>query len=134
MTHATNTRAAALLVLVIIATVAPAAARQRVSAELESSKVSVVNRVAEATFKVVIKNDEEAALEGVWLVFDDGFEVSVGDVAGEASGASESTTRTFDLSEQLDSLNIPLRATLKYSVDGAPVEQAISVTLRLQEQ
>ena len=113
--------------------VLPAAA-QRISAELETSQVTVTNGVADATFKVVVTNEEGSALAGVWLVFEDGFEVSIGDVAAESSSASESNTRTFDLSGHIDSLNLSLPATLKYAVDGAAVEQKTSITLRLQQQ
>ena len=130
----TRTHAAVCLILLTtFAAAVPAFARQRISAELETSRLSLANGVADVTFKVVVKNDEADTLAGVFLVFDDGFEVAVGDVNGEASGSSASTTRTFDLSGQPDTLNVGLPATLKYSVDGAPVEQAISVTLRLQQ-
>ena len=113
----------------LISTV-PAAA-QRISAELETSQLSVTNGVAEATFKVVVKNEEGQPLTNVWLVFQDGFEVSVGDLGAETSRASESTTRSFDLSEQGETLNVRLDATLKYSVDGNAVEQATFVVLHL---
>ena len=127
------TRLTGTLAFLCLAALAPIAAQQRISAELETSQLSVVNDVAEATFKVVVENEEAVALTGVWLVFQDGFEVSVGDVAAKSSGASESTTRTFDLSEQVRSLNVPFRATLKYSADGQAMEQAITVVLRLKE-
>jgi hypothetical protein len=120
----------ALSVLIVVVAATPALARQRISAELEASQLSVVNGVAEATFKIIVKNDEPAAITGVFLVFDDGFEVTIGDVAGEASGASESTTRTFEVGEQ-ETLNVPFPARLKYSVDGTPVEQQVNIILRL---
>jgi hypothetical protein len=125
-------RIAASLVLVFAALV-PTTARQRLTVDLDISQLSVVNDIADATFKVVVKNDEDYALGGVFLIFDDGFEVSIGDVAAESSGESSSVTRTFDLSQHVRSLNIPLPATLKYSAGGQAMEQAMNVVLRLNE-
>jgi len=107
---------------------------QRIVASLETSALSVTNDVAEATFKVVVKNEEASAMSNVWLVFDDGFEVSVGEVPAEDSGASESVTRSFDLSQHIRSLNVPFPATLKYSIDGNAVEQQTTVVLHLEAQ
>jgi hypothetical protein len=111
----------------------PLTSAQRVSAELEASQISIVNDVAEATFKVVVTNEESTPIAQAWLVFADGYEVSVGDVPAEGSTASEPTTRTFDLSGHIRSLNVPFEATLKYSADGNAVEQATTVVLRLDQ-
>jgi hypothetical protein len=125
-------RIAATLALLFAALV-PATARQRLTVDLDISQLSVVNDIADATFKVVVKNDEDYALGAVFLIFDDGFEISIGDVAAESSGESSSVTRTFDLSQHVRSLNIPLPATLKYSAGGEAMEQAMNVVLRLNE-
>lgn len=106
----------------------------RIFAELETSALNVTNDVAEATFKVVVRNEEETALSAVFLVFDDGYEVAVGDVAAESSAASEAITRTFDLSQHVRSLAVAMPATLKYSAGGASVEQAATVVLHLDNQ
>jgi hypothetical protein len=119
--------------LVLYTTAAPAFA-QRIYAELETSQLSVADGVAEATFKVVVKNEEGATLSGLVLVFEDGYEVNVGDVAAESSASSDAVTRTFDLSEQIRSLAIPFKATMKYSTDGDAVEQPTTVVLRLNQQ
>jgi hypothetical protein len=125
-------RVAGTLVL-LVAALASATARERLTVDLDISQLSVANDIADATFKVVVKNDEDYALGAVVLVFDDGFEVSIGDVAAEASGESAPVTRTFDLSQHVRSLNIPLPATLKYSAGGEPMEQTMDVVLRLSE-
>ena len=116
--------------VVFSATAAPAFA-QRINAELETSQLSLTNGVAEATFKVVVKNEEEAALAGLVLVFEDGYEVTVGDVAGESSASSDAVTRTFDLNGHISSYSVPFKATLKYSTDGNAVEQPTTVVLHL---
>lgn len=117
--------------LLVMAAWVPTASAQRVFAKLEVSQLTVVNDVAEATFKVVVSTEEATAMGQVWLVFDDGIEVSVGDVPAEGSAASEPITRTFDLSQHIRSHSVPLQATLKYSSDGVAVEQATTVVLQL---
>ena len=105
----------------------------RVFVSLDTSRLTVINDVADATFTVVVRNEEAEALAQAWLVFEDGFEVAVGDVPGEGSAASESVSRTFDLSTHARSLNVALNATLKYSVDGNAVERQTTVVLKLGE-
>ena len=122
-----------LAVLLALCVFVSRADAQRIMASLDASAITVTNDVAEATFKVVVKNEESSAMANVWLIFADGFEVSVGDVPAEDSGASESVTRSFDLSEQIKSLAVPFTATLKYSVDGNSVEQQTTVVLHLDQ-
>ena len=126
-------RCAGLCVFVSVVSVVPAAA-QRIHATLEASDVSVVNDVAQATFTIAVRNEEAVALGSLVVVFEDGFEVAVGDVDAESTRSSEETSRTFDLDQQARSKNHPVPATLKYSVNGNPVEQATSIVLRLPEQ
>lgn len=115
----------------LLATLPVSANPPRISAELEATQISVVNDVAEATFTVVVKNEEDTAIAQVWLVFADGYEIPVGDVAAESTTASESVTRTFDLSAHIRSLNVPFKATLKYNAGGTAVEHETTVVLRL---
>ena len=123
-------RVAVNVALLLTVSAIPAAA-QRISAELKTTQVSVTNDVADATFKVVIHNEENAALTNVWLVFEDGFEVAVGDVDDEYKSSDEQT-KTFDLSQDGGTAHVPFKATVKYSVDGESREQAITVVLRLE--
>lgn len=118
--------------MVVCATAAPAFA-QRIHAELETSQLSVANDVAEATFKVVVKNEEGATLSGLVLVFEDGYEVNVGDVPSESTASSDAVTRTFDLSAHVRSRAVPFKATMKFSTNGESVEQATSVVLHLNQ-
>lgn len=117
-------------VLLWLLSVVPASA-QLISTELEASQVTITNDVAEVTFKLVVRNDEALALTNVWLVFEEGLEISIGDIEPESSRASESTTHTFDLTQHVRSRTIPLNATLKYTAGGEAVEQTTSVGLRL---
>ena len=127
-------RIAAVAAAIALVTSSLAAQPSRISAELKTTQVTVTNGVADATFKVVVHNEEAVALANTWLVFEDGFEVSVGDIAAESSAESESTTRTFDLSQQMQSLAVPFAATLKFAVDGNTFERSTSITLHLQPE
>ena len=105
----------------------------RLSATLETSAISVVNDVAEATFTVTVHNEDLLAVSNVWLVFEDGFDVAIGDVDPESARSSDATTRTFDLSKDGGTAHVPFPATLKYDVNGKPEEQAITVVLVLKQ-
>lgn len=125
-----------ILVIAAVAVLSAAAmyaAPPRIITTLETSAVTVTNDIAEATFTVVVKNEEETALSSAALIFADGYEVAVGDVAAESSAASEPVTHTFDLSQHPRSLSVAMPATLKYSVNGESVEQAAHVVLHLQQ-
>jgi hypothetical protein len=126
-------RPAGTCVLLWALSVVPAAG-QRIHATLEASDVSVVNDVAQATFTIAVRNEEQVALGGLVVVFEDGFEVTVGDIAAESTRSSGETSRSFELDQQARSRVHAVPATLKYSVDGNPVEQATSIVLRLPEQ
>ena len=118
--------------LLWVLSVVPAAA-QRISAQLQTSEVRVTNDIADATFKVVVYSEEAVALTDVWLVFEDGFEISVGDVDGESSKSSDDQTKSFDLSKDGGTAHVPFQATVKYRVDGEPLEKTITVVLNLDQ-
>ena len=128
-----STRLAGMTVALLLAAFTSAAAQEQLSVEMQVSQLSVVNDIADATFKIVVTNEEATPLVAAWLVFDDGFEVSVGDVPAQGSAASEPATRSFDLSQHVRSRNVPLPAKLKYTVGGNAAEQALNVVLRLEE-
>jgi hypothetical protein len=121
----------AALLLIVCAT-ALHAADARVSATLVASSVSVQNGLADATFRIEVKNDEESAMSDVFVVFADNVELAVGNVPAEGSATSGEMTRTFDISESASKYT-PIRVTLKYSVDGAQVETPVTVTLAAEQ-
>lgn len=114
-----------------VAAFVPAAAAQSVSATLEATEVIVQDGVADTTFRIVVTNGESAALGNVVVVFADGAEVAVGDVAPDATVASESQRRSFDLGGS-HSRHVGVPVTLKYSRDGAAVEQSADLVLTVQ--
>ena len=121
----------AVLLLVSCAT-ALIAADARVSATLIVSSVSVQNGLADATFRIEVKNDEASAMSDVFVVFADNIELAVGNVPAEGSATSVEMTRSFDISASASKYT-PIPVTLKYSVDGAQVESAITVTLAAEQ-
>ena len=124
---------AAVVAAIVLSAAMMSAQPPRITAALETSALSVTNDVAEATFKVVVKNEEEIALSGVLLVFEDDSEVPIGDVDAESSTASDAVTRTFDLTLYDRSLAVAMPATLKYSANGESVEQPTTVVLHLNQ-
>ena len=104
----------------------------RVTATMIASAVSVQNGLADATFRIEIKNDEESALSDLFVVFADNIELAVGAVPAEGSATSGEMTRSFDISES-PSKYTPIPVTLKYSVNGVPVEAAVNVLLEAEQ-
>jgi len=121
----------AVLLLILCAT-ALGAADPRVSATLVASSVSVQNGLADATFRIEVKNDDESAMSDVFVVFADNVELAVGDVPAEGSATSGEMTRTFDISESVSKYT-PIPVTLKYSVAGVQVETEVTVTLAAEQ-
>ena len=109
------------------------ASEPRVSATMITSAVSIQNGVADATFRIEVKNDEDAALSDVFVIFADDIQLAVGSVAAAASASSEEMTRSFNVAET-PSKYTPIPVTLKYSVDGVAVETAVTVTLTAEQQ
>lgn len=77
--------------------------------------------LAQVSFKVAITNDSTSPMSNVVIVFADNTEVTVGDIAGEATVTSGQQSRTIEIGESSTrSLTIPV--TVKYSVDGENLE------------
>jgi hypothetical protein len=118
--------------LIVLSSTAPHAIAPRISATLVASSVSVQNGLADATFRIEVKNDEESAMSDVFVVFADNVELAVGNVPAEGTATSGEMTRSFDISESASKYT-PIRVTLKYSVDGVQVETEVTVTLAAEQ-
>jgi len=101
-----------------------------VSATMVASEVLVQESLADATFTIQVTNSGSSSASNVRVVFSDGAEVAIGDVAAEGSATSDSQRRTFDTSA-MPTNNFPVQVTLKYSQDGADVEAAATLILRI---
>lgn len=98
------------------------------SAEARTFKASAVNGaatindgLAQVSFKIEVTNDHASAMTNLFVVFEDGTEISLGDVAPSATITSEAQNRTIDVSGSA-SRSVVMNATLKYSLDGDAVE------------
>ena len=98
------------------------------SAEARTFKASAVNGaatisdgLAQVSFNIEVTNDDASAMTNLFVVFEDGTEVSLGDVAPLGTITSGAQNRTIDVSESA-SRTVVMKATLKYSLDGDTVE------------
>ena len=124
-------RTLAGMVVLAAAAFAPPATAQSVSAALEATEVVVTDGQADTTFRIVVSNDDGVALTNVVVVFEDGAEVAIGDVAAGQAGTSESQRRVFAVGEAA-SKYVSVTATLKFSRDGEAVEQAANLVVAVQ--
>jgi hypothetical protein len=113
-------RRGALLVALLAALSAPAAA-QTFQASAVESQASIADGLARVTFKIEIANVGSSTMTNVVVVFADNTEVTVGDVASEASVTSDTQSRTIDIAEST-SRTVVMNVTLKYAIDGENVE------------
>ena len=113
-------RRGALLVALLAALSAPAAA-QTFKASAVEGQASIADGLARVTFKIEIANDGSSPMTNVVVVFADNTEVTVGDVAGEATVTSDTQSRTIDIGEST-SRTVVMNVTLKYAIDGENVE------------
>lgn len=118
-----------LLLLALLGLVPAAASAQDVSASATNVEVTAAGDVVEAKFNIAVTNRSGAAAANVWVVFADGQEVQVGDVAAEGTGTSAAVTRTLT---EVVTANQPVPVTLKYSQDGAAVEVATTLIVRMK--
>ena len=124
------TRRAAVLSVAALLSVAVAAESPRLNVVLNVTEVTVTDSIADATLAVEVQNEESGAVTNVWVVFEDGTEVSVGDVPAEGSASSAAARYTFDLSDKLPTANVPLPVTVKFSIEGTPGEKQTVAVLR----
>jgi hypothetical protein len=99
------------------------------SATMVASEVLVQENLADATFTIQVTNGGSTSASNVRVVFSDGAEVVIGDVAPEGSATSDSQRRVFDTSAT-PSRTLPIQVTVKYSQDGADVEVPATLILR----
>ena len=126
----TIVRSLALLLVLAGAITTVAARSGNVSATLVASEVLTAEGSADATFTIQVTNGGSSAASNVRVVFSDGAEVAIGDVAADASASSDSQRRVFDTSA-MPTHNFPVQVTVKYSQDGTDVEDAAILILRI---
>jgi hypothetical protein len=118
----------ALAVIAVFAT-ASAASAQQVSAQAEVLSVTEAGDFIDVQLKVSVTNSDSADASNVFVFFEDGLNVGLGDVAPSASAVSQTQTRTIDTSQH-PSRNLALPVTLKYRFNGRDVEQKGTLYVR----
>lgn len=130
MTHARLTRLGALLLVALLAWTSPMRAEE-LQVQALNAEVAVTGTVADARFAIKVANATAVAAENLWVVFADGLEVQVGDVAAGGSATSQAVTRSIDLSSEASKyVTLPVR--LRYSSNGQAAEAAGTVTLEIE--
>ena len=122
------TSAAALLALAISSPAALGA-----SLDVSAETISIVENFPndqDAEISITVTNGESVLASDVYVVFEDGQEVSIGDVAPGGSAASAPVTRNIDSSE-MPTHNFPVPVTLTFFLDGVYEELPASLTVEL---
>lgn len=130
MTHAQLTRLGVLLLVALLAWTSPMRAEE-LQVQALNPEVSVTGTTADARFTLKVANTTAAAADNLWVVFADGLEVLVGDIAAGGSATSQAITRSIDLSAEA-SQYVTLPVTLRYSSNGQAAEVSGAVTLRIE--
>ena len=110
------------LLIALLAALSASTAAQTFKASAVEGQASIADGLAQVTFKIEITNDSsESAMTNLVVVFADGTEANVGDVAPAATVTSEQQSRTIDVSAS-SSQSVVMNVTLKYSLGGENVE------------
>ena len=121
------TSAAAFLALAISA---PAALGASLGVTAETISVDELLDSADAQVSLTVTNGGSVAATDVYVVFEDGQEVSIGDVPPGGSAASAPQARTLDLVE-MPSRNSPMPVTLTFTLDGVYEEMPATLFVHL---
>jgi len=104
---------AAILALVIAS---PAALGASLGVTAETIEAIDFDGIVDTQVTLTVTNNESVLASDVYVVFEDGLEVSVGDVAPGGSAESGLVTRTIDNSEY-PSRSFPVQVTLTFFLD-----------------
>jgi protein-disulfide isomerase len=109
------------LLVALLAALSASAAAQTFKASAVEGQASIADGLARVTFKIEIANDGSSPMTNVVVVFADNTEVTLGDIAGEATVTSDTQSRTIDIADST-SRTVVMNVTLKYAIDGENVE------------
>lgn len=86
-----------------------------------NASATIHDGLANVSFKIEVANTADSAMTNVFAVFEDGTDVSLGDIDAGATVQSAQQSRTVDIGDSA-SRSIPIKITLKYSQDGDTIE------------
>ena len=122
------TSAAAFLALAISSPAALGA-----SLDVSAETIAVVENFPndqDAEISITVTNGESVLASDVYVVFEDGQDVSIGDVAPGGSAASAPVTRNIDSSE-FPTHSFPVPVTLTFFLDGLYEELPTTLVVQL---
>lgn len=130
MLSARQVRHLVLALAVCAASSVSTAHAQQVAVSAVKANVTVQDTVATATFRVQVVNKEDAAtMTDFRIVYSDGTELRVGDVAPAATVVSDEDTRIVDLSGA-PSRSIAFNVTLRFYINDTAVEMPWVITVQ----
>ena len=118
----------ALAVVVVFAS-ASAASAQPVSAKAEVLSVSEGGDFIDVQLKVSVTNSDSSVASNVFVLFEDGLQIGLGDVAPGGSEVSQTQTQIINVSER-PTHNLAVPVTLNYRLNGQDVEQKDTLYVR----
>ena len=123
-----TSRLRAVLGLSLLATAALAATSSAASAQQVQANAQVISVVESGDFidvqlKVSVTNSGSSVASNVLVQFEDGLQVSLGDVAPGQSAVSATQTASIDISVK-STHHVPVPVSVTFTVDGQSVEQS----------
>ena len=117
------------LAIVAVFASASAASAQQVEAKAQVLSVTEGGDFVDVQLKVWVGNSEPSVASNVFVAFEDGLQVGLGDVAPGGSAVSQTQRQTINVVQQR-SRNLALPVTLKYRFKGRDVEQKATLYVR----
>jgi hypothetical protein len=122
---ATASRFRGILTLPLLAMVAIASTPSAASAQVDA-KAQVLSVVESGDFidvqlKVTVTNGGSSVASNVLVGFEDGFQLSLGDVAAGQTAVSATHSESIDISTR-PTHHVPVRVRVQFVVDGEAVE------------
>lgn len=110
-----------IAIAAVVAALMTSAEARTFKASAVDGAATITDGLAQVTFKIEVTNDHASAMTNLFVVFEDGTEISLGDVAPSATITSAAQNRSLDVSASA-TRSVVMNATLKYSLDGDAVE------------
>jgi hypothetical protein len=117
------------LAVVAVFASASAASAQNLSAKAEVVSVTEGGDFIDVQLKVSVTNSDSSVASNVFVMFEDGLQVGLGDVEPGGSQVSQTQTQTLKVSDR-PTHNLAVPVTLNYRFKGRDVEQRDTLFVR----
>jgi len=117
------------LAIVAVFASASAASAQNLSAKDEVVSVTEGGDFVEVELKVAVTNSASSVASNVFVLFEDGLQIGLGDVAAGGSQVSQTQKQTINVSQR-PTHNVAVPVTLSYRFKGQDVEQKDTLYVR----